>query len=247
MSTPPDRRTATVTEIASPTPEVRVVRMGFDPGESLRFEAGQYVRLWFDALPARDYSLGNRPDQPSLEFHIRVSSDKGVGRYVREHLRIGEQVGVAGPFGDAFLRRDHRGPILAVAGGTGVVAIQSIVETALAGGMRQPVYAYWGTRTDDDLYSLSRFRDLAARHGNLKLICAVAEPAAASPHRRGNVSDAVAADFPSVAGFKAYVTGPPAMVTATQEILLSRGLDARDLHTDPFVPGDHHSQQASVP
>ncbi len=246
MSTQPDRRTATVTEIASPAPEVRVVRMGFDPGESLRFEAGQYVRLWFGALPARDYSLGNRPDQPSLEFHIRVNSEKGVGSYVRDRLRIGEQVGVSGPYGDAFLRRDHRGPILAVAGGTGVVGIQSIIETALAGGMRQPAYVYWGTRTDEDLYSLGRFRDLAARHSNLKLVCAVAEPAAASPHRRGKVSDIVSADFPSVAGFKAYVAGPPPMVTATQEILLSRGLGARDLHTDPFVPGDHHSQQASV-
>lgn len=247
MTTPPDRRTATVTEIASPTPEVRVVRMGIDQGATLRFEAGQYVRLSFDGLPARDYSLGNRPDQPSLEFHIRVNSEKGVGRYVREQLRIGEQVGVAGPYGDAFLRRDHRGPILAVAGGTGVVGIQSIIETALAGGMRQAAYVYWGTRTEEDLYSLGRFRDLAARHGNLKLVCAVAEPTAASPHRHGNVSDLVAQDFPSVAGFKAYVAGPPAMVSATQAILLSRGLDARDLHTDPFVPGDHHSQQASAP
>jgi CDP-4-dehydro-6-deoxyglucose reductase/ferredoxin-NAD(P)+ reductase (naphthalene dioxygenase ferredoxin-specific) len=244
MTTEHARRTATVTDIASPTPEVRVVRMSL--GDPLPFEAGQYVRLWFDALPARDYSLGNRPSDPSLEFHIRINSEKGVGRYVGERLRVGESVGLAGPYGDAFLRREHRGPVLAVAGGTGIVPIQSIVETALAEGTTQPVHLYWGVRSDADIYALARFRALAARHRNLRVVCALVHPVSGSPHRAGHVSEVVAEDFCDVAGFKAYVAGPPAMVSAMQAVLLGRGLDPSDLHADPFVPGDHHSQQTTA-
>jgi NAD(P)H-flavin reductase len=245
MTIQAERRTATVTDIASPTPEVRVLHMRLgERAELLHFRAGQYVRLWFDDLPGRDYSLGNRPDDPFLEFHIRINSEKGVGRYVGESLRVGDSVGIEGPFGDAFLRRSHLGPMLAVAGGTGVVPIKSIVGAALAGGMTQPVHVYWGTRTDEDQYALAGFRDLAARHRNLHVVSAVATRADGSPHRAGLVSEIVAQDFPSVAGFKAYVAGPPAMVDATQQVLLARGLDARDLHADPFVPGDHHTSSS---
>lgn len=241
MSSQDERRTATVTEIAAPTTDVRVVRMR--PKEPLRFQAGQYVRLWFDGLPARDYSLGNRPGEAALEFHIRITAESAVGCYVAEGLRVGEAVGVDGPYGDAFLRREHRGPLLAVAGGTGVVPIQSIVTTALESGMQQQIHLYWGAYSAADLYAKSRFRDLAARHRNLHVECSVAVPD--SEHRKGYVSEVVAADFSSVTGFKAYVAGPPAMVSATQDVLLARGLKAGDLHADPFVPGDHHSRTVS--
>jgi hypothetical protein len=36
------------------------------------------------------------------------------------------------------------------------------------------------------------------------------------------------------------------MVSAMQAVLLGRGLDPSDLHADPFVPGDHHSQQTTA-
>ena len=149
-------------------------------------------------------------------------------------------MGLAGPYGEAFLRSDHKGPVLAVAGGTGIVPIQSIVTTALANGMDQPLHLYWGARTAADLYAEPSFHALAERYRNLKYVGVVAD-GTAEGHSGGNVSDAVAAAFRDLRGFKAYVAGPPAMVGATKRALLSRGLAEADIHTDPFLPGDHHS------
>lgn len=233
------RQPATVTAIASPTPDVRVLHLRLADGV-LGFEAGQYVRLWFGSMPPRDYSLGNRPGERDLEFHIRITGESVVGQYIGSQLKVGDPVGLAGPFGEACLRSDHHGPVLAVAGGTGIVPIQSIVTTALAQGMEQPLHLYWGARTAADLYAVPRFRALAERHRSLRVVGVVAE-GDPEGYRTGNVSDVVDAAFRDLRGFKAYVAGPPAMVGATKRALLARGLTDADIHTDPFLPGDHHS------
>lgn len=233
------RLQATVVALATPAPDVCVVHVRLAGGAPLGFKAGQYVRLWFGALAPRDYSLGSRPGEPNLEFHIRIMSESETGSYVGSTLRVGETVGIAGPFGDAFLREQHLGAVIAVAGGTGVVPIKSIVETALASGMRQPMHLYLGARTGADLYAEAHFRALAARHANLHVTTVVSE--GNGQGRLGNVADAVAQDFAALPGFKAYVAGPPAMVAATRRVLEARGLPPAEIHVDPFLPGDHHS------
>jgi NAD(P)H-flavin reductase len=52
--------------------------------------------------------------------------------------------------------------------------------------------------------------------------------------RRGRVSDALADDRPALAGAKAYVAGPPAMVEATAATLRALGLAPADIHADVF-------------
>ena len=235
------RRVAAVVSIAAPTADVRVLRMEVVAGPSLTFEAGQYVQVVFAGLPPRDYSLANTPSAAVLEFHVRVNAERGVGRHIRDRLAVGDRVSVVGPFGDAFLRREHTGPMLAVAGGTGLVPIRSIVDTALGSGMRQPIHLYVGAREPLDLYDEPYFRALAGRYPNLQWVPVISGTGAAAGRRTGNVADAVAADFRSLTGFKAYVAGPPAMVEATQRVLADRGVLARDIHADPFTAGDHHS------
>jgi ferredoxin-NAD(P)+ reductase (naphthalene dioxygenase ferredoxin-specific) len=239
------RRQATVLDIAAPTPDVRVVRLGL-PGAPFDFQAGQYVRLWFGDLAPRDYSLGSVPGSSELEFHIRVNAERGVGLYVGTALRTGDTLVLAGPFGDAYWRAGHPGPMLAVAGGTGVVPIKSIVETSLRHGVIAPVHVYLGARTAIDLYLEAHFRALAQKYANLHFVAAVSEPAFADGHRMGNVSELVGEDFDNLYRFKAYVAGPPPMVAATQDILRARGIDAADIHTDAFVPGDHSSKGANA-
>ncbi len=50
------------------------------------------------------------------------------------------------------------------------------------------------------------------------------------------MTDAVAADFAGLAGFKAYLAGPPPMVDAATALVKARGVGARDIHADAFFP-----------
>ena len=237
----PIQRMGTIAGIDASSPTVRVVVVRLAVDDQFTFRAGQYATLTFAGQPPRDYSVASIPGEPDLVFHIRVRADQIVGGFVATQLAGGDEVTVAGPSGDAFLRAGRADPILAVAGGTGIVPILSIVETALGSGPPRPVHLYFGARDEYDLYLDAHFRALTGAHGSLRYVPVLSEPAGPTDRRTGLVSDAVAADFVSLVGFQGHVAGPPPMVAATSEIAERLGLAGADLHVDPFVLGDHHS------
>ena len=149
---PRQRLSARVAELRRLSGGISLLRL--DPGAAgpFRFRAGQYARLSFGELPPRDYSIGSRPDEALLEFHIRDTGDGGSSSYVAEALREGDPVGLEGPFGQGFLREADPRPILAIAGGAGLAPMKSIVETLLAAGATREILLYFGVRREADVY-----------------------------------------------------------------------------------------------
>lgn len=241
---PPARVTARVVGIEDATHDIRILRLAVEGGP-FPFEAGQYARLRFDDLPARDYSMANRPGTDLLEFHIRNLGD-GASNYVATRIAAGEAVEIEGPFGDAYLRREHRGAILAVAGGSGLAPMASIVETALAGDPARRVHLYLGARDERDIYLERRLRELEAGHAGFRFVPVLSAPSGPTARRRGLIGDAVAADFLELAGFKAYLAGPPAMVEAAIAMLVERGLPAEDIHADPFYSEEENRRRRGL-
>jgi CDP-4-dehydro-6-deoxyglucose reductase/ferredoxin-NAD(P)+ reductase (naphthalene dioxygenase ferredoxin-specific) len=228
------RLTCRVAGIDDATHDIKLLRLAVESGGPFTFSAGQYAALAFGRLAPRDYSMANRPDEAMLEFHIRRTAGGATSQYVADRLRPGELVTVEGPYGSSWLREAHAGPIVAIAGGSGLAPIKSIVETALAAGMAQPIALYIGVRDERDLYLEAHFRALAARHRNLSVVPVLSEPGSATARRRGFVHEAVAADFADLDGVKAYLAGPPVMVEAATALLLERGARRSDIHADAF-------------
>ncbi len=229
--TPPVRVYCRVVEIAEATHDIRIVRLAPEGGERFLFLAGQYASVSFADLPARDYSMANRPDEAMLEFHIRRVREDGASGFATRGLKPGDRVTIEGPFGNAWLRQDA-GPILAVAGGSGLAPLKSIVETALHLGMRQDIRLYLAARDERDIYLEDHFARLVRRHPNLRFVPVLQHPAAG--RRSGTPAEAVAEDIPNLHGFQAYLAGPPPLVEAMARSLGERGLRDADIHADPF-------------
>jgi CDP-4-dehydro-6-deoxyglucose reductase/ferredoxin-NAD(P)+ reductase (naphthalene dioxygenase ferredoxin-specific) len=223
-----------VIAIEPATHDIARLRLAIEAGGPFDFSAGQYARVSFAGQPPRDYSMANRPEEAVLEFHIRAMPGGGASRYVAERLAVGEAVRVEGPFGTSYLRERHSGPILAIAGGSGLAPIKSILETALSRGMRQPIHLYFGVRDERDLYLETHFAVLARAHANFRFVPVLSEPRGATVRRTGFVHEAVAADFADFDGCKAYLAGPPAMVEAASALLRARGMRREDIHADAF-------------
>lgn len=224
----------TVAAIADATHDIKRVLLEIDSGGPFTFSAGQFASVTFAGVPPRDYSMGNRPDERLLEFHVRRMPDGTTSRHVATNVRVGDKVGVEGPFGTSYLRESHRGPILAIAGGSGLAPIKSIVEQALARKMPQHIYLYFGVRDERDLYLEAHFATLAASHPTLHFMPVLSEPSATTARRTGLVHEIVGRDFDDVDGCKAYVAGPPVMVEATTRLLTRRGMRPIDVHADAF-------------
>ena len=216
-----------------------ILRLRLKTGESpLRFAPGQYATLEFPGEPARDYSMASAPGAEELEFHVRRVPGGRTSAAIHDRLRVGDRVRVKGPRGAAHLRSGHAGPILAVAGGSGLAPVLSILESAVAQGMQQPIRVYVAGRDERDLYGLDRLAELAARHNDMTVVPVLSAPSTATARRTGFVHSAVRADLEDLGGWKCYTAGPPVMIEALTEVVLGLGLQRDDLHADVFFTPD---------
>lgn len=236
-----------VVELIRATHDITIVRLAVAAGGPFAFSAGQYASVTFGDLPARDYSMANHPDEAILEFHVRVAAGGTVSAYVASQLKLGDMVGVEGPFGVSYLREKHTGPIVACAGGSGLAPIKSIVDTALSRGMKQPIKLYFGARDERDIYLEPHFQALAAKHPNLVFQTVLSEPKAATARRSGLMVDVVRQDFRDLDGAKAYLAGPPIMVETCVAALEALGVRREDCHADAFYTAAEMAAKAGQP
>lgn len=216
------------------THDIRELRLKIEAGGPFTFSPGQYASVRFGDLPFRDYSMACQPEDEDIVFYIRLVESGRASAYLDEKLEVGDKVEVRGPQGTAYLREGRRTPILAIAGGSGLSPIRSIVDRAVALGWDQPIHVYFGVRDERDLYCLEHFETLAKRHEELRFVPVLSEPSAHTARRTGFVTNAVETDFDSLEGFTAYLAGPPPMVEAAQEMLPALGIPAQSIHADAF-------------
>ncbi|WP_018912396.1 2Fe-2S iron-sulfur cluster-binding protein [Thiomonas sp. FB-6] len=234
-------------------PEVFALRLGIvgawepepggeaDAGGPFLFSAGQYAHLKardaHGAWIGRDFSMAGTPVEAEydgeLEFHIRRTPGGSFSGLLGGAIVAGTELRLEGPMGRAYFRPRHQGPLYAVAAGTGLGPMLSVVQTALDNGKTDPVVLYAGFRNPSEVYGVELMRQLAQRHGNFRAHVVV-EFDAPGGLRGGRVGDALFADVRDFAEAKVYLAGSPAMVEAVSAELLARGVPARDLHADAF-------------
>ena len=223
-----------VASIRKATHDIKIINIERPNSGFPLFSAGQYADLSFSNLPYRSYSMANRPGDPILEFHVRLSPEGRVSSFVHQQLAPGDAVRFKGPLGTAHLREQDRRPIIALAGGSGLGPIKSIIETALFLKMRQPIHCYFGARDERDLYYIDHFLALRDSFPNFSFIPVLSEASGQTRRRTGFLAAAIKVDFNDLRGFKAYLAGPPIMVDTATQVLLDRGVLHQDIHADSF-------------
>ena len=194
-------------------------------GGPFTFSAGQYAQVELAPGLSRHYSMASTPDEPELTFHVRHMPGGRTSAYAATQLKVGDRIKVSGPLGIAYLRDAHQGPVLAIAGGSGLAPIQSILSTLLERGHPAPVTLYFGVRSERDVYHEPLLKDLAAKHANFRYHVVLSE-------QKGLVHEALALE--QTADVMVYMAGPPVMVEAATAKLLSLGVAQRQIHADAF-------------
>ncbi len=241
---PPRELQCRVEQLDFLTHDIRRIRLEIVSGGPLVFSAGQYANMACPGQSGRDYSIASLPDDPGLEFHVRRGGTGSTSHFVLDELSIGDPVVVRAPMGSSFLREDHRGTMLCVAGGSGMAPMRCIVEVALHLDPMRLLHLYFGVRDERDIYFEERFRELEEKHRDFRFTPVLSEPSGATERRTGFVHEALTADLGdaiSLEGAKAYIAGPPVMVETAVDLLKQRGLSEEDIHADAF-----HSDPAAA-
>lgn len=213
-----------------------VRRLRLKTNKPLEFSPGQYVQLQFAADAVRPYSMAGVCGDDELEFHIRIVPDGRVTPRLERELSVGGRVKVSGPLGASYLRSKHSGPMLCIAGGTGLAPMLSVARGALESGMQNHVHFYFGVRSHIDLYGLELLEALAARFDNFRYQVVLSDCQSSLPYKRGYVTDAVREEFESLNGWRVYLAGPPPMVEAASRLAELRGVDSAHIYADAFYP-----------
>jgi len=206
--------------------------------ERLQFRAGQYIDILLPDGRKRSFSLANAPhDDALIELHIRHVEGGDFTGYVMDELHEKDILRIEGPHGSFFLREESNRPLVFMAGGTGFSPIKGIIEHALAEGLKQPMFLYWGVRAQKDLYLDALPLKWAKHLPHFHFIPVFSAPTADQPSdvRTGYVHDAVIQDFPDgLSEFDVYASGPPVMVHAGFDAFKQHGLPEDHYFSDAF-------------
>ena len=206
-------------------------------GQSIDFKAGQYLNLVL-ADKKLPFSIASSPHQKGwIELHVRPTPGSEDSARVETLLDSASEIEIEAPLGDCFITEPPDGPLVLVAASTGITQMKSIIEFLEPQGFEKPVHLYWGVLSDKDLYLLELCESWQQKHRRFHFVAVVSEPGT-SPGWRGRmglVGDAVLEDLESFDHVTAYLSGGPAMVYATLDAFVERGLPAENIFSDIFM------------
>jgi ferredoxin-NADP reductase len=148
--------TATVRDVVAETRRARTLVLDVPDWPGHR--AGQHVDVRLTAedgyQAARSYSIASAPELDALELTVELVEDGEVSPYLVGELRAGDRFEVRGPIGGHFTWdvRDG-GPLLLVAGGSGLVPLMAMLRHRAARGSDVPAHVLVSVRgVEDRLY-----------------------------------------------------------------------------------------------
>lgn len=236
----PTRRSARLAGIADLTHDLREFRFVTDSAAD--FLPGQYAMLDLPGVGAsRAYSLANTANGAG-EWHFQIRRvPHGRGTHVLfDTLKVGDSVGLDGPYGVAWLRTDAPRDIVCVAGGSGLAPMVSIARGAAEAGLLKDrtLHFFYGARTPRDVCGEAQLAPLDGFGERIRYVPVVSLPGddGAWQGETGYVHDAVAHLLPApLAGYEFYFAGPPPMTQALQELLMvGHRVPFGQIHFDRF-------------
>jgi len=146
---------ATVTAIRSETPRVKTI--AFDVRHWRGHLAGQHVDIRLTAEDGyqaqRSYSIASpQGSDTRIELTVENVEEGEVSPFLLDVLAPGDAIELRGPIGRYFTwRPGQAGPLMLIAGGSGVVPLMAMLRTRAAAADGTPVRLLYSSRTEADI------------------------------------------------------------------------------------------------
>ncbi|MCV0424450.1 MAG: 2Fe-2S iron-sulfur cluster binding domain-containing protein, partial [Roseibium sp.] len=211
-----------------------IIRLWIEPPAPFLFHAGQFVELQFHGQPKRSYSPANKPGAAVLEFFVKIVPDGFVSTYLAGEAKPGSKVRIEGPFGTASLSAPPDRPVLFAAGGTGLAPCLSMIRYLANTSPDTACVLYAGACKACDLFAEDALESVQWMMPGLKVVN-VLSGETDPRYETGFIAPNIQKSHETLAGWTAFIAGPPPMVESVRKTVLNMGIDAGDTYSDPFT------------
>ena len=231
-----------VVDLIDETPRVRSIIL--DVPEWPGHRAGQHVDVRLTAEDGyqaqRSYSIASPPDQNRLMLTVERLSDGEVSPYLVDELRPGDVIELRGPIGGYFVWEARiGGPLLLVAGGSGIVPLMAMLRHRAASGSTESARLIYSSRSFEDIIFREELERLSARSDGVEVIHTLtrSQPPGWNGYAR-RIDAQMLADsaFPPASRPVTYICGPTSFVEAASRALVLLGHEAKRIRTERFGP-----------
>lgn len=204
----------------------------------IQYRAGQYMNVRAGEEDQRFYSFAVAPAASGMTELTSFIRHVPGGTFT-DRLFLGNAIGanyeIDGPHGNFWLR-DGTGPMICIAGGSGLAPILCLLQDAVNRKARRDCILLFGARAERDLYAADEIAAIRrAWLGNFDYWPILSETAAQGT-RSGLVTDFAAAALTRLGpGAQAYMCGPPPMIDAGIAAVSALDIDLHDIHYDKFT------------
>ena len=185
----------------------------------------------------RSYSIASAPKNGRLELTVERIDDGEVSPYLVDELLVGDRLELRGPVGGYFVwDASLGGPLLLVAGGSGIVPLMAMLRHHTAAVSDVPARLLYSSRALEDVIYRE---ELERRPGPVAVAQTLtrSQPPGWTGYARridGELLAEVA--WPAEEQPLAYVCGPTAFVEAAARELVALGYDPARVKTERFGP-----------
>lgn len=203
--------------------------------EHYRFKPGQHVALRFkiDGVEQqRNYSICSVPSDQELRIAVRRVAGGRFSHHVNTNVKAGDRLDVMLPAGRFFVAPDPSvsRSYLAIASGSGITPILSIITAILEGEPKSRVVLLFGNRETKSIMFRTALDDLKDRHmGRLVVLHALSRERRDSPFLSGRIdaekiAGVLRSAFPGRLPDLALLCGPTPLLKLARAALESAGL-----------------------
>ncbi|MBM9616247.1 NADH:ubiquinone reductase (Na(+)-transporting) subunit F [Desulfobulbus rhabdoformis] len=218
-------------------------------GDWTKFKMFQYQSRVHQPV-SRAYSMANYPGEKGIiKLNVRIASPPPRGplgippgqasSYIF-NLKEGDEVTIAGPFGEFFIEESDS-EMIYIGGGAGMAPLRShIFELFKARKTQRKVSFWYGGRSVQELFYMEEFEALAKEHDNFSLHVALSDPQPEDNWQglTGFIHQVLFENYlkehEAPEDINYYMCGPPVMTQAVLDMLDNLGVEPSNIHYDDF-------------
>ena len=231
-----------VVELVDETAHARsiVLELADWPGH----RAGQHVDVRLTAEDGyqaqRSYSIASPPEEGKVALTVEQFEEGEVSPYLVDEMQPGDVLELRGPIGGWFVWHvADGGPLLLVAGGSGVVPLMAMLRHRHANASHVPARLLVSARRAEDLLYSAELAELAEADDGFELLATLTREAPAgwtgfTRRIDREMLEEVAWSPRELA--RTFVCGPTAFVEAAADALVGLGHDPALIKTERFGP-----------